>query len=86
MTTKRDSLLLTIDLVPAASWSLNLHKILPKNKWRKIREEIISKSGGLCIICGGAPPLECHEVWDYDDTDHVQTLTGFLALCKKCRF
>ena len=28
--------------------------------------------------------MDCHEIWHYDDTEHVQTIAGFLALCKWC--
>jgi hypothetical protein len=28
--------------------------------------------------------VECHEVWDYDDTRHVQRLVRLIALCPSC--
>jgi hypothetical protein len=29
-------------------------------------------------------PVECHEIWSYDDNNHVQTLNGLIALCPAC--
>ena len=28
--------------------------------------------------------MECHEIWHYDDTTHVQTLVRLIALCPAC--
>jgi len=28
--------------------------------------------------------VECHEIWHYDDTTHVQTLVRLIALCPAC--
>ncbi len=29
-------------------------------------------------------PVECHEIWHYDDDSQCQTLTGLIALCPSC--
>jgi hypothetical protein len=75
---------LTIELVPASSWGQSLRNILPRKVWREIRQEVFKKSEYKCAICKSTTNLECHEVWDYDDTKHIQKLHGFLALCKSC--
>lgn len=31
-----------------------------------------------------AHPVECHELWVYDDEAGVQTLSGLIALCPLC--
>jgi hypothetical protein len=77
-------LLLTIELVPASAWNQNLRSILPKSAWEKIRKEVFAKSGYKCVICGSSRKLECHEVWEYNDREHLQKLAGFLALCELC--
>jgi hypothetical protein len=28
--------------------------------------------------------VECHEVWAYDDVDHVQSLVRVIAICPRC--
>jgi len=41
----------------------------------------------MCEICGGVGPkhpVECHEIWDYNDETHEQTLLGLIALCPQC--
>jgi hypothetical protein len=38
-----------------------------------------------CGICGSQnSQLSCHEIWAYDDVQHLQKLTGFIALCELC--
>lgn len=78
------NLQLTIELVPATSWYANLRKILPTKEWDKIRKSVYAEYGHKCGICGAAGRLECHELWEYDDENHVQTLRGFIALCPLC--
>lgn len=78
------NLRLTLDLVPSSAWNQNLRKLLPKNAWGKIRAEVLKKSEQKCMICGQKGKLDCHEVWDYDDTNRIQKLAGFLALCRLC--
>lgn len=28
--------------------------------------------------------MNLHEIWKYDDKNHIQTLDGFILLCKMC--
>ena len=28
--------------------------------------------------------MNCHEIWEYDDKNHIQKLLGFIALCSMC--
>ena len=35
----------------------------------------------VCKVKGG---LHCHEIWEYDDENHIQKLKGFIALCVDC--
>jgi len=75
---------LTIELVPATSWYNNMRKVVPRAEWDKIRRSVYAEQNGRCGICGSEGRLECHEVWEYDDEKHVQTLRGFIALCSLC--
>jgi len=45
------------------------------------------KAENLCETCGGCGPqypVECHEIWNYDDTRLIQKLDGLIALCPDC--
>lgn len=78
---------LTIELVPHASWGENLRSLVPRDLWDRLRRETYRAARYRCQVCGGRGPdhpVECHESWAYNDTRHVQTLVGLLALCPSC--
>ena len=78
---------LTIELVPSTCFESNLRSVLSRSDWDKIRKSTYEKAGHVCEICGGKGsrhPVECHEIWEYDDKSHVQKLVGLQALCPKC--
>lgn len=78
---------LTIELVPKSSWQQNVRSALPKSEWDRIRKETYRNAGYRCEICGGvgeSHPVECHEIWEYDDERNIQRLSGFIALCPDC--
>ncbi len=78
---------LRVELVPATSWGANLRSELTRGQWDKLRKAQYEKAGHRCEICGGKGrrhAVECHEVWDYDDKDNVQTLVTLIALCSRC--
>lgn len=78
---------LTIELVPKTSFYSNVRSMLPKSTWFKIRKETIFNANNVCEICGGTTSyrgLDCHEVWEYDDINHIQKLIKIIALCNKC--
>lgn len=75
---------LSIELVPSTAWGQNLRKLMKPFMWHSIRNEVLEKAKGTCMICKANGTLDCHEVWIYDDESHIQKLAGFLALCKDC--
>jgi hypothetical protein len=78
---------LTIELVPETSWYNNLRSILSKSSWDRLRWASYKKANNLCEICGGRGPkhpVECHEIWEYDNEKHIQKLSGMIALCPAC--
>lgn len=75
---------LTVELVPKTSWGKNLRNQLPRRMWDKIRKDVIASQGHKCGICGTEGRLICHEIWEYDDSNHIQRLKGFIALCDLC--
>lgn len=76
---------LTIELVPATSWYANLRNKMSSEDWKILRTNIYAQYNKMCGICGsGNNRLECHEIWEYDDKQHIQSLKGFIALCEMC--
>lgn len=84
MNMKSKELRLKIELVPSTSWYDNLRKVLPKSEWDKIRKAAYANYGYRCGICGAEGRLNCHEIWEYDDKNHIQKLKSFIALCDMC--
>ena len=78
------TLRLTIELVPASSWGANLRDVLAPTAWDRLRRQVYAASGHRCAICGAGGKLHCHELWDYDDARHIQSLRGLVALCTLC--
>lgn len=78
---------LTIELVPKGQWGANLRSELPKSEWDRLRKATYRKAGYVCEICGGKGPkwpVECHEIWHYDEDTKTQHLVGLIALCPSC--
>ena len=80
-----DDFRLTIELVPSTSWGQNLRDLLTRQQWDVLRRMTYKHYRYRCAICQASDTtLSCHEVWEYDDTAHVQKLAGLVALCKWC--
>ena len=78
---------LTIELVPQTCWLSNVRSAVSSKRWDTIRNQVYSKAYHLCEICGGIGPkhpVECHEIWHYDDKKLIQKLEGMIALCPDC--
>lgn len=75
---------LNFQLVPDGCWYTNLRSALPKEVWDKLRRAAYARAGGKCAICGASSRLEAHEVWNYDDNNHIQTLRDIIAVCPAC--
>jgi hypothetical protein len=79
--------LLTIELVPESCWFSNVRSEVTDEDWEKLKQIAFAKAGRRCEVCGGRGPkwpVECHEIWHYDDVNHIQTLIGLIALCPSC--
>lgn len=79
--------LLTIELVPKTSWYKNVRSNVSKEVWDKLKKITFSRAEHRCEICGGRGnrwPVECHEIFVYNDEDHIQKLVGLVALCPAC--
>ncbi len=88
MSGQRDSikqLILTIELVPQPCFYNNLRNKMSRPAWDKLRKQVYAQYHYSCGICQAkSVTLNCHEIWDYDDTAHIQKLNGFIALCNMC--
>jgi hypothetical protein len=81
------TLKLQIELVPASFWWSNVRSNVTDKQWDNIRKRVYIKANYTCEICGEKGtnhPVECHEVWIYDDTNLLQRLGHFQALCPLC--
>jgi len=78
---------LTIELVPASCWFSNVRSSVPPSVWEVLKKQTSKLTRHRCEICAGRGrrwPVECHEVWLYDDKTHIQTLVRLIALCPMC--
>jgi 5-methylcytosine-specific restriction endonuclease McrA len=78
---------LTVELVPSTCWYTNVRSNVSKVVWDRLRRRVAAEAGHRCEICGGRGrrwPVECHEVWAYDDATKVQRLDRLVALCPAC--
>jgi len=76
---------LTIELVPSTVWFSSLHKMMDGKNWEQLKSSVYVREGRKCWICASAQsPLELHEFWEYDDTNHIQRLVGMHHLCRLC--
>ena len=75
---------LTIELVPKPCWYSNMRNAMSRAKWDSIRRSVYGEYRHRCGVCEAEGRLECHEIWQYDDTNHIQRLAGFIALCSMC--
>jgi len=78
---------LSVELVPQSCWCSNVRDHVHREQWDQLRRATYRSANYRCEICGGQGPewpVECHEVWHYDDVAHVQTLQRLVALCPAC--
>jgi 5-methylcytosine-specific restriction endonuclease McrA len=78
---------LTVELVPSTCWYTNVRSNVSRAVWDRLRRRVAADAGHRCEICGGRGrrwPVECHEVWAYDDATKVQRLERLVALCPTC--
>jgi NapC/NirT cytochrome c family, N-terminal region len=65
----------------------NVRTVLTAKQWNALRGMVADQAWNVCEICGGEGPnhpVECHEIWEYNDVSHIQRLVGMIALCPDC--
>lgn len=78
---------LTVELVPQTAMYKNIRSVMTGDQWHRLSRDTYKKARYRCEICGCKGdrwPVECHEVWHYDDKNHTQTLVRLIALCPPC--
>lgn len=82
---------LEVELIPSTCHFSNVRTTVKAKEWDKIRFISYEAAGNKCEICkctgkqqGYKHDVECHEIWDYDDENHIQTLIGLISLCPIC--
>ncbi|AIW17427.1 hypothetical protein IX91_25560 (plasmid) [Vibrio tubiashii ATCC 19109] len=78
---------LSVELVPSSSWFDNVRSRVTPQEWSFLKKNTAKNAKYRCEICKGKGPkwpVECHEIWHYDDVRHIQTLLGLTALCPAC--
>src|ERR1700738_4583185 len=79
-----------IRMVPYPLWGMNLHRMLPKSRWNKIRQELIAERGLKCQTCGKVETeskrIFAHEEWEYETKCAPATarLAGLKLSCWHC--
>jgi hypothetical protein len=61
--------------------------VLTPKQWANITRQVCSRAWNICEICGGVGPkhpVECHEIWEYNNEKLIQKLIGLIALCPNC--
>jgi hypothetical protein len=82
---------LLVELIPKTCHYSNVRTTVKPTEWDKIRFISYEAANHKCEICGDTGKnqgykhaVECHEIWHYDDKEHVQKLIGLISLCPLC--
>jgi hypothetical protein len=76
---------LKIELIPRTSWGKNVRTNVKKNDWDKIRKAVYEKANMECQICNEkSKTLHAHEVWEFDEKNHIQKLVDINGICEDC--
>jgi len=75
---------LTVELIPKSSFFNNMRKVLTQENWDSLRRSVYREYKYKCGICGASGKMNCHEIWKFNDREHVQSLKGYIALCDMC--
>lgn len=71
-------------LIPKPLWGVNAHNLLEGQCWQNIRRNTFLRSDYCCVICQRKKPLECHEVFKFDDEKGVAVLLRLEGRCEDC--
>jgi len=75
------------EMIPQTSFFVNVRSMVSSAQWDILRKGCYKNAQYKCEICGGIGkkhPVECHEVWQYDNDTAIQKLVRLIALCPAC--
>lgn len=82
---------LIVELIPTTCHYTNVRTTLSTIEWDKIRKISYQAANNQCEICGDVGKnqgykhnVECHEIWQYDESTYTQKLIGLISLCPAC--
>ncbi|HVA97338.1 MAG TPA: hypothetical protein VNG53_00470 [Bacteroidia bacterium] len=78
---------LSLEFIPRISNFLNVRNKIKTSAWNKLKRCVYQQANFLCEICGEKGtkhPVECHEVWIYNEENLTQQLKALQALCPIC--
>lgn len=82
---------LAIELVPESCWFSNVRSRVTALEWNRLKRMSFVRAGYTCEICGEVGteqghehPVECHEVFSFDEKTLTQRLERFECLCPEC--
>lgn len=72
------------ELIPYKMHGKNVRAVLSAEDWKNLAKYKYKESGLRCDICSTKGPLECHEIWSFNDKKLIQKLIGLTTLCPDC--
>ena len=74
---------LEINLIPKTSFFLNVRSEVSAAEWDRLRRNYYKQANHNCEICGGKGenhPVECHEVWEYEQKTQTQRVRKAIVI------
>ncbi|MFZ6733210.1 HNH endonuclease [Undibacterium sp. Ji42W] len=82
---------LSIEPVPFSSRFSSVRSYLGHAEFNRLKKAVFIRAGYRCEIClengfeqGHQHPVECHEVFEYDELKGTQKITALMSLCPRC--
>ncbi|WP_404469249.1 hypothetical protein [Sutcliffiella horikoshii] len=73
---------LNIELIPRTAIGQNLRA---NPEWEIIRKKVYNIYNSQCQICSKKDSLlDAHEVWEWDEENHIQILINIIGICRLC--
>ena len=77
------------EMVPRTAWASNVRNHVAQDTWNSARKAVYAAANWRCERCGRRGkqwPIECNELWSYNDDTQTQTLVKLEALCPPCHW
>ena len=64
-------------------WSMKHHLYLGTKRWKRLREQVMRRDGGLCVLCGSANGAQVDHI-KYEKVWGADTPLNLQVLCVMC--